>query len=60
MFFLRAAQMVFGTLVGTVGNMIATSTMLEDRHEAEMQELKEFMKSKRIPAALQRQVRPNG
>lgn len=39
--------MVFGTLVGTVGSIIGRRKMLEDRHEAELEEIKEFMQSKR-------------
>ena len=36
-----------GTLVGTVGSIIGRRKMLEDRHEVEIQEIKEFMASKR-------------
>ena len=39
--------MVFGTLVGTGGSIIGRRKMLEDRHELELEEIKEFMQSKR-------------
>lgn len=47
---------VFGTLVGTVGNIISTNRKLEERQEGEIAELKEFMRAKRLPPALQHKV----
>jgi hypothetical protein len=49
--------MVFGTLVGTVGSIIGRRRLLEDRHESQVEEIKEFMQSKHIPLALQADVR---
>ena len=61
MFFGAVAELfgtiVFGTLVGTVGNIISTSRKLEERQEGEIAEIKEFMRAKHLPPELQRKVR---
>jgi hypothetical protein len=48
---------VFGTLVGTVGSIIGNKRKLEERHEGEIAEIKEFMRAKHLPPQLQHKVR---
>lgn len=47
---------VFGTLVGTVGSILAERRRLVAKHESEINELKEFMHAKSLPVGLQKKV----
>jgi hypothetical protein len=48
---------VFGTLVGTVGSIIGNKNKLQERHEGEIAEIKEFMEAKNLSPALQQKVK---
>ena len=51
------SAVLFGLIIGTVGQLLLSSKLLEEKVDKQLAELREFMAAKRIPRSLRRRIR---